>query len=48
MARERETLRGRRLEEERERIATEVRLAEGRHLFEKLVSLSREAIDSGD
>ncbi|MGQ0593380.1 MAG: protein kinase domain-containing protein [Gammaproteobacteria bacterium] len=48
VARERETLRGRRLEAERERIATEVRLAEGRHLFEKLVALSWEAIDGGN
>ncbi|MGH8566470.1 MAG: protein kinase domain-containing protein [Gammaproteobacteria bacterium] len=48
VARERETLRGRRLEAERERSAAEVRLAEGRRLFEKLVALSWEAIDGGD
>ncbi|MGH8478291.1 MAG: protein kinase domain-containing protein [Gammaproteobacteria bacterium] len=48
VAREREMLRGRRLEAEREQIATEARLVEGRRLFEKLVALSREAIDGGD
>ncbi|MDQ3583297.1 MAG: hypothetical protein M3495_17565, partial [Pseudomonadota bacterium] len=48
VVRERETLRARRLEAERQRIATEVRLAEGRHLFDKLVALSREAIDGGN
>ena len=48
MVRERETLRGRRLEAERQRIASEVRLAEGRHLFDKFVALSWEAIDGGN